>query len=74
MVATGAVVLAGTLVSSAMKEGWRKVKEEEPPEDPTSEDVSWSDAIAWTVTTGVVLGLVNLAVRKGLSKGRKKLK
>lgn len=74
IIATGAAVLAGTLVNSALEEGWRKVKKEEPPEDPTSEDVSWSDAITWTVATGVVIGLVNLAVKKGLSKGRKKLK
>ena len=73
IVATGAAVLAGSLIQNALEEGWKSVKEEEPPKDPASEDVSWSDAIAWTVATGVAVGLTKLLVKKVSAKGWKKL-
>lgn len=74
ILATSSGVLAGILVTKALEKAWRKVKNEDPPADPASEDVSWRDAIGWTLASGVVIGLTKLLVEKGATEGWKKMK
>ena len=72
LISTGAAIAAASIANRAIKEGWRKVRKEEPPEDPESEDVSWTEASVWTLTTSAVLGLVKLVVKKGPRKRLRK--
>lgn len=74
LVATGSALLAGALVKKALEAGWKTAKHEDPPKNPAANDVSWKDAIIWTLATGVVVGLTKLLVKKGTAEHWKKKK
>ena len=40
----------------ALRRGWRAYTGEDPPDDPTAPGVTWSNALAWGVASGVVVG------------------
>jgi hypothetical protein len=65
----GATALAGVAINKGLGRAWRLAKDEDPPEDPTSRDVEWRDAILWTIATGVVFGLGRLLARRGAAAG-----
>jgi hypothetical protein len=68
-VAAGATALGGRIVRQSLDRAWRVARDEEPPVDPGSRDVPWRDAILWTVATGVVVGLGQLLIRRGIEAG-----
>ena len=63
----GASVLAGLAVRGIAKNGWHLVHKEEPPQNPAAEDVSWRDAILWSMALGMAVGLARMATRKGMA-------
>jgi hypothetical protein len=69
LVAGGAAAFGGMLVTQGLNQAWRVIRKEEPPQDPTAWDVEWKDAIAWTVATGVMMGLGRLLARRGAAAG-----
>lgn len=71
--ASGAAMLGGALVRQGLNQTWKMVKHADPPVDAASPDVEWRDAIAWTVATGVVVGLGRLFARRGAAAGWKRL-
>jgi hypothetical protein len=71
--ASGAAMLGGAIVRQGLNQAWKVVKHEDPPEDPAAWDVEWKDAIAWTLATGVLMGLGRLMARRGAAAGWKRL-
>lgn len=70
-IATGiAVTLAGFATREAVVVGYRLVKGEEPPRDPSRPDVDWRTALGWSTALGVSVGLVRLVTRRVLHPGR----
>jgi hypothetical protein len=69
VVAAGAAALGGMAVRQGLNQAWRLAKHDDPPEDPSSWDVEWRDAIVWTVASGVVMGLGRLLARRGAAAG-----
>ena len=68
-VAGGAAALGSLAVRGGLNKAWELATDEDPPQDPSSWDVSWRDAIAWTIATGVVMGLAGLLARRGAAAG-----
>ena len=68
-VVTGASALGMVAMRQGLNSAWRLAKEEEPPENPASSDVTWRDAIAWTLATSVVIGLGRLLTLRGAAAG-----
>jgi hypothetical protein len=63
--AAGSAVLATVAMRNAMKGIWRRTRGEEPPDDPTADDVDWIEALAWSAALGVAVGLSRLIARRG---------
>jgi hypothetical protein len=68
-VATGAGALGAFLVRQGLNQAWKLAREEDPPENPAAWDVDWRDAVAWTLATGVVVGLGRLFALRGAAAG-----
>lgn len=71
LVTAGSAVAAGFLVRTVLKQGWRAVREEDPPENPEDYDVSWSDALLWGGATALAAGVARIVARKGAAAGWK---
>ncbi len=71
LVATGSAVAAGFLVRTAVKQGWRTVRGEDPPDNPEEHDVPWRDAVLWSGATALAAGLGRLLARRGAAAGWK---
>lgn len=69
IVATAAVAVSSLLVQKGLDQAWRLAKDEDPPADPSDRNVDWTDAIVWTVATGVAVGLGRLVARRGAAAG-----
>ncbi|HEX6309466.1 MAG TPA: DUF4235 domain-containing protein [Longimicrobiales bacterium] len=63
-VAASAAALGGVLVRQGLNRAWKLAMQEDPPEDPSSREVTWRNAILWTVASGVVIGLGRLLARR----------
>jgi uncharacterized BrkB/YihY/UPF0761 family membrane protein len=66
---TGAGTLGMAAVRTGLNQAWRFAKEQDPPDDPASLDVTWRDAIAWTLATSIVIGLGRLFALRGAAAG-----
>lgn len=66
--------LAGIAVRNLLESGWETVKRDEPPQNPAARSVDWSEAVAWTVATGVAVGLGRLLAQRGAAAGWKKVR
>jgi hypothetical protein len=61
----GAALLAGVVVKAALTATWRAIKDSDPPQNPESDDVSWGEAITWTIASSVAMGVGSLLARRG---------
>lgn len=65
LVATAAGAFGAFAVRNGLEKAWKVAHAgEDPPKNPASWDVSWRDAILWTVATGVVIGLGRLIAER----------
>ena len=69
VMAIGAAIVSGLAAQKALEFGWRTVRHEEPPKNPSASDVSWPDALTWAVSAGIVVGLARLIARRGIGAG-----
>lgn len=74
VVAIGSAALAGIAARSLMQQGWKVFRGGEPPENPAARSVDWSEALAWTVGTGVVVGVMRMLAERGAASGWKKVR
>ncbi len=58
---------SGMLAVKLVQTGWRKLQKEEPPLNPASPRVKWKEAIILTTATGVIGGVIKLALSRGLA-------
>ena len=63
-VATGSAILAAVAVRNLLTRGWKRWKRADPPENPADPAVDWGEAIAWTMATGVAVGLGRLVAKR----------
>lgn len=62
-VSLGSAVLAAVMVRGAIKGGWRIARDESPPLNPLREDSSWSEALLFSLATGLTVGLARMGAR-----------
>lgn len=59
---SAAVAAAGA--RKALRSGWKRVRNEEPPQNPASSSVGWGNALAWGLLIGVTAGVARIASRR----------
>ena len=74
LVALGSATLAAIATRNLLEAGWQQVKEDEPPENPAARSVDWPEALAWTVATGVMVGVARMLAQRGAAAGWKKVR
>lgn len=67
--AAGAAVTAGLATRKLMDVAWRAVRKHDPPRNPEAPGVSWPEAVAWAVATGVGMGVARLVAQRGAIAG-----
>ena len=72
LLTTGSAYLAERIVRTAITQGWRRVYKEDPPRNPERLEVSWADALAWTLATSVAFSTAGLFARRGAAVGWKR--
>jgi hypothetical protein len=59
-----AAALSVVAMQRGLEIGWRRVRHERPPKDPTDQSASWGAALTWAVALGVGVAVARLvAVR-----------
>ncbi len=46
-----------------LKEGWKKIKHDAPPENPSDPGVKWRDAFFWGAAVGIGVGLSKVLMK-----------
>ena len=60
-----AAVVAGIIARKVVEKLWVKTTGKTPPIEPQSPDVSWQEAVGWSVVSGTTVGVARLlATRK----------
>lgn len=61
----GAAMAAAFAARQTLKQSWKVVAGDEPPENPASHDVRWSEALAWTFASATIAGAARLFAKRG---------
>ena len=73
MIVAGATMLSAFLTRKLIEKVWVKVTHEEPPSDPADKEITWKEALVWTIATGVLVGATNVLVSRSVTEGTHKL-
>ncbi len=57
---TGSAVLAAAVAQKGLEAAWRAATGTPPPTIPEDPDTDWTEAVAWAVASGVVIGVARL--------------
>jgi hypothetical protein len=60
VIGTGSAVLAAAVAQKALSAGWKLATGDDPPTVPEDPETAWTEAIAWAVLSGAVLGVARL--------------
>ena len=64
IVASAASALAAPIAERVLSAGWRRAMDDDPPVDLTGSEISWSEVLAWTAASAIVVGLAQVAARR----------
>lgn len=59
----GSAVLAALVVRGGVRAVWKAVADDPPPLNPLREDSTWTDAVLFSLATGLTVGLARLGAR-----------
>ncbi len=62
-ISLGAAVLASVVVRGGIRAAWKLTRDEDPPLNPLREDSTWTDAMLFSLATGLTVGLAQLGAR-----------
>jgi hypothetical protein len=65
LIGAASALVAGVALRQAIKLGWRMYYDKEPPHNPYALDVTWKEALLWSGTTGLAVGLARMIGRRG---------
>jgi hypothetical protein len=60
VIGTGSAVFAAAAAQKGLSAAWKLATGDDPPTIPEDPETSWTEAIAWAVLSGAVLGLARL--------------
>lgn len=66
---TALVMAAGIGASRALGSLWEHKTERPAPKDPDRPEVSWSEALLWGASAGLLAGVVKTVVRSNTKSG-----
>ena len=69
LLAAGAAFLAARVVRATLEKGWEKFAKDVPPENPADPETSWKEALVWSVSSGVLVGLARMVAQRGAAAG-----
>ncbi|MEX2566898.1 MAG: DUF4235 domain-containing protein [Cyclobacteriaceae bacterium] len=69
---TGATMMGAFLARKMVEKTWEKVTHDEAPKNPSDPDITWKQALAWTLITGVVVGATRVMIRYSMKEGTDK--
>jgi hypothetical protein len=69
LIAAGSAMVAAMVIDRGLTAGWRAATSEDPPENPSSPDTSWGDALLWTAGSALAVGLGQVLARRGAAAG-----
>jgi hypothetical protein len=64
VVGAGSAVIAGTITRKLVTKTWTSVTGSEPPSNPEHPDVTWGEAIAWALISGIAVALARLVATR----------
>lgn len=64
------VLAAGITTHRVLERIWEESTSRPAPKNPASPGVTWSEALLWGATAGVLAGLAKTATRRGISEFR----
>lgn len=73
LVGAGAAMVAGKLMERGLETGWRRVKHEDPPEDPWKSGQKWPVALGWAALSAAAVAATQFAARRGAHVGLQRL-
>jgi hypothetical protein len=59
---------AGIAARNAATAVWKRERHDDPPANPADPQVSWPEAIAWSVLVGALVGVARMAARRGTAE------
>lgn len=62
---TIAAVGAAIVVRKVLTAAWTSLRSNEPPTNPADPATAWSEALAWTAATGLVVGIARMVATRG---------
>jgi hypothetical protein len=65
LLSTVVAIPVGRLIASATGKAWATARPDDPPHDPKEVQTSWSDAILFSVITGLGVAIAQLLTTKG---------
>lgn len=68
LVSLGSAVAAAVVVRGGIKVLWKATRHDDPPLNPLREDGSWTDAVLFSVVTGLTVGLARLGARAAAAR------
>lgn len=63
IVSLSSAVLAAVVVRGGIQVVWKATRDDDPPLNPLREDGTWTDAVLFSLATGLSVGLARLAAR-----------
>jgi hypothetical protein len=73
LVSAGTLALSAKVAEKLTNKSWKAVTHKNPPKHPEAPGVSWKRAIAWTLVSASIAGVVAIATKKGIAKGYQKV-
>lgn len=74
LVALVSAGLAAVAVRNLLELAWERTRGQEPPENPAARSVHWPEALAWTLSTGMAVGLARMLAQRGAAAGWKRVR
>lgn len=59
----GSAVLAAVVVRGGIRAAWKVTRDDDPPLNPLRQDSTWTDAVLFSLATGLTVGLARLGAR-----------
>lgn len=68
LLALAATITAGLLARKAVTTAWKVGAGSPPPSNPEHPDVTWVEAIGWTVASGAAVGVARMLASRQMAK------
>ncbi len=61
-------MLAGLAARRVLLLTWRLARRSDPPANPASPRTTWGEALAWSIASGVAIGVARLFAQRGAAE------